>query len=100
VSRRWAWLKGSAWNYVKFAAVATQLLRLDDAALRTRYRQQLLRLLRARWKEPHILFIYALKVSFHCYFAAIAKACPVPSERGKGGDACCGAVILTCEASD
>jgi hypothetical protein len=30
--------------------------------------------LRARWAEPHILFIYALKVSFHYHFAALAKA--------------------------
>ena len=79
-SRRWAWLKRSALNYVKFAAVAAQLLRLDDAALRARYRQQLLRILRARWREPHILFIYALKVSFHYHFAAIARALRQVSE--------------------
>ena len=98
-SHRWAWLKRSALNYVKFAAVAAQLLRLDDAALRARYRLQLLRILRARWKEPHILFIYALKVSFHYHFAAIASG-SAPSERGKRGYARCGAVILACEASD
>jgi hypothetical protein len=27
-----------------------------------------------RWREPHILFIYALKVATHCHYAAIAKA--------------------------
>ena len=62
------------------AAVAAQLLRLDDAELRVRYRLQLLRVLRARWKEPHILFIYALKVSLHYHFAAIARALRQVSE--------------------
>ena len=79
-SHRWAWLKRSALNYVKFGAVAAQLLRLDDAALRSRYRLQLLRVVRSRWREPHILFIYALKVTFHYHFAAIAAALHEVSE--------------------
>ena len=69
----WAWIKRCFFNYVKFAAVASRLLRLEDDALRLRYRQQLLRVLRARWREPHILFIYSLKVTFHYHFAAIAR---------------------------
>jgi len=73
-SHRWAWVKRCFFNYVKFAAVASRLLRLEDGALRSRYRQQILRILRARWREPHILFIYALKVTFHYHFAAIARA--------------------------
>jgi radical SAM superfamily enzyme YgiQ (UPF0313 family) len=73
-SHRWAWLKRCFFNYVKFAAVASRLLRLQDDVLRSRYRQQLLAILRARWREPHILFIYALKVSFHYHFAAVARA--------------------------
>ena len=73
-SHRWAWMKRSFFNYVKFAAVASRLLRLEDEALRSRYRLQLLRILRSRWREPHILFIYALKVTFHYHFAAIAAA--------------------------
>ena len=31
-------------------------------------------MLRARWREPHILFIYALKVATHYHYAAIARA--------------------------
>ena len=73
-SHRWAWLKRCFFNYVKFAGVAFQLLRLEDESLRSRYRRQLVRISRARWREPHILFIYALKVSFHYHFAAIARA--------------------------
>jgi len=59
---------------VRFAAVAYQLLRLGDDALRARYRRQLSRILRARWRELHILFVYSLKVSFHYHFAALAQA--------------------------
>jgi radical SAM superfamily enzyme YgiQ (UPF0313 family) len=73
-SHRWAWVKRCFFNYVKFAVVASRLLRLDDGTLRSRYRQQLLRVLRVRWGEPHILFIYALKVTSHYHFAAIARA--------------------------
>jgi hypothetical protein len=72
-SHRWAWLKRCVFNYVKFAFVASRLLRLGDT-LRSRYRRQLLEVLQARWREPHILFIYALKVSFHYHFAAVARA--------------------------
>jgi radical SAM superfamily enzyme YgiQ (UPF0313 family) len=81
-SHRWAWVKRCFFNYVKFAAVASRLLRLEDAELRSRYRQQLLLVLRARWREPHILFIYALKVTFHYHFAAIASALGKVSETG------------------
>ena len=71
---RWAWLKRCFFNYVKFAAVASRLLKIEDDTLRSRYRRQLLDVLRSRWREPHILFIYALKVSFHYHFAAVARA--------------------------
>jgi hypothetical protein len=78
----WAWVKRCFFNYVKFAAVASRLLRLEDGVLRSRYRRQLLGVLRARWREPHILFIYALKVSFHYHFAAIARALQNVGETG------------------
>ena len=55
--------------------MASRLLRfVADEALRLRYRQQLYRMLRARWREPHILFIYALKVATHYHYAAITRA--------------------------
>ena len=75
VSHRWAWAKRSFFNYVKFAVIASRVLRLRvDQPLRSRYRQQLLRVARARWREPHILFIYALKVASHYHYAALTRA--------------------------
>jgi len=71
---RWARLKRGFFNYVRFAAVAYQLLRLGDDGLRARYRRQLSRIVRARWSEPQILFVYALKVSFHYHFDALVRA--------------------------
>ena len=74
-SHRWAWAKRSFLNYCRFLVVTTRLLRLvTDEALRSRYRQQLLRVLRIRWREPHILFVYALKVATHYHYAAITRA--------------------------
>ena len=74
-SHRWAWVKRSFLNYCRFVVLASRLLRfVADSALRLRYRQQLYRMLRARWREPHILFIYALKVATHYHYAAIARA--------------------------
>jgi radical SAM superfamily enzyme YgiQ (UPF0313 family) len=81
-SHRWAWVKRCFFNYVKFAVVASRLRRLEDDTFRSRYRQQILRILRARWREPHILFIYALKVSFHYHFAGIARALLKAGETG------------------
>jgi hypothetical protein len=55
--------------------VALRLLsRVRGEALRSRYRQQLLRVLRARWREPHILFIYVIKVAMHYHYAKLARA--------------------------
>ena len=73
-ARRAAWLKRCFFNYVRFAVIASRLLRLEDKELRSRYRLQLLRIVRCRWREPHILFVYALKVAFHYHFAAIVEA--------------------------
>jgi radical SAM superfamily enzyme YgiQ (UPF0313 family) len=74
-SHRWAWAKRCFLNYCRFLVVATRLLRLvADEALRSRYRRQLLRVLRIRWREPHILFVYALKVATHYHHAAITRA--------------------------
>ena len=74
-SRRGAWLKRCFLNYCRFLVVASRLLRLvADKSLRLRYRHQLLRVLHARWREPHILFIYALKIATHYHYAAITRA--------------------------
>jgi hypothetical protein len=74
-NHRWAWLKRCFFNYIKFAVIASRVLRLQaDETLTSRYRRQLLRVTRARWREPHILFIYALKVATHYHYAAITRA--------------------------
>ena len=73
-SHRWAWAKRSFLNYVKFAVVAARILRMvKDETLRSRYRQQLARVTRARWREPHILFIYAIKVVLHYHYAVLTR---------------------------
>jgi radical SAM superfamily enzyme YgiQ (UPF0313 family) len=74
-SHRSAWIKRCFFNYIKFAVIASRVLRLKaDETLMSRYKQQLLRMTRARWREPHILFIYALKVATHYHYAAITRA--------------------------
>ena len=74
-SHRWAWAKRSFLNYCRFLVVASRLsLLVADKALRSRYRQQLSRVLRARWSEPHILFIYALRIAMHYHYAALTRA--------------------------
>jgi radical SAM superfamily enzyme YgiQ (UPF0313 family) len=74
-SHRAAWLERGFLNYCRFLVVASRLLRLRaEESLRSRYRRQLLRVLRARWREPHILFIYALKVATHYHYARIMQA--------------------------
>ena len=83
-THRWAWVKRLFGNYVKFTVVAARLLRhVGDETLRSRYRRQLLRVIRARGLEPHILFIYALKVVTHYHYAAIARAL-TQIEEGRG----------------
>jgi radical SAM superfamily enzyme YgiQ (UPF0313 family) len=72
---RWAWAKRCFFNYVKFAVVVWRLLHhVKERALQERYRRQLWRVIQARGLEPHILFIYALKVVTHYHYAAIARA--------------------------
>jgi hypothetical protein len=74
-SHRWAWTKRCFYNYCKFVVVAFRLLRgVGDKNLRSRYRRQLFRVFSARWREPHILFIYAIKVAMHYHYAALTRA--------------------------
>ena len=70
-----AWAKRCTLNYIRFAAVASRLLSaVKDDSLRARYKKQLARAARQRWREPHILFVYALKVAMHHHYAALAHA--------------------------
>ncbi len=69
---RWAWAKRYTGNWVKFAVLASRLLtRVEDPVLRARYRRQLLGIAKQRFREPHILFIYAIKVAMHYHYAAL-----------------------------
>ena len=70
-----AWAKRCAFNYIKAGAVASRLLsRVEDEGLRARYKTQLSRVVRARWREPHVLFIYTIKVAMHYHYSALAHA--------------------------
>ena len=83
-SHKWAWAKRCFWNYVKFAVIASRLTsQLSDDALRSRYRRQLWRVFRARWREPHILFTYVIKVASHYHYAELARA--MTADDGSGG---------------
>lgn len=72
---RMAWAKRAFLNYVRFGVVSSRLLSLvKESQLRDRYRKQLARIVKERWREPHILFIYALKVATHYHYAEVARA--------------------------
>jgi radical SAM superfamily enzyme YgiQ (UPF0313 family) len=73
--RRWAWAKRVFFNYVRFGFVASRLLILvKDKALRSRYRKQLSQVIKERWREPHIMFIYALKTATHYHYAEVVRS--------------------------
>ena len=77
-NHRWAWVKRAAGNYIKFAVLRGRLLRhVEDPELKAKYRHQLGRVVRARFYEPHILFIYAIKTAMHYHYASIAKTLTV-----------------------
>ena len=86
---RLAWATRALGNYLKFSVVAWRLLRdVDSAALKHKYRRQLVRIVRARGFEPHILLVYAIKVAMHYHYAAIASAlAKVDAESGVMPDA-------------
>jgi radical SAM superfamily enzyme YgiQ (UPF0313 family) len=70
-----AWAKMFAEDYVGFLVLAARLLwEVDDKGLRTRYRQQLLRVMRMRPFEPQVLFVYAVKTALHYHYGAITGA--------------------------
>jgi hypothetical protein len=72
---RRAWNKRMVTNYVKFAVLSARLLtQVDDRDLRRRYRAQLGRILVRRPFEPHILFVYAIKIAMHYHYATITQS--------------------------
>ena len=71
-THRLAWAKRCVLNYARFGVLASRLLlQVKDEALRARYKKQLSRVLGTRWREPHILFVYALKVAMHFHYDAL-----------------------------
>jgi radical SAM superfamily enzyme YgiQ (UPF0313 family) len=72
---RWAWAKRASYNYLRFSVLASRLLSaVDNPELRARYRQQLARVVKERWREPHILFIYGVKVATHYHYAKLVQS--------------------------
>ena len=72
---RLAWAKRCFLNYLKFGGVSARLIAtVKDRPLRARYRRQLTRIVRNRWREPHILFTYAIKVAMHYHYSELARA--------------------------
>lgn len=72
---RWAWAKRASYNYVRFSVLASRLLSaVEDPELRARYRQQLAKVVKKRWREPHILFIYGVKVATHYHYAKLVQS--------------------------
>jgi radical SAM superfamily enzyme YgiQ (UPF0313 family) len=71
-AHRWTWLRHSIGNYVKFAVLGMRLMRyVESAELRSAYRRQLGRILRERFSEPHILFIYSIKIAMHYHYESL-----------------------------
>lgn len=74
-THRWKWFARFTANYVRFAVLASRLLMyVEQPELRTAYLQQLLRIVRRRYAEPHILFIYAIKIAMHYHYDALVAA--------------------------
>jgi len=74
-THRWRWLSRSVANYGRFAVLASRLLtRIEHPDLRQAYRRQLFRIVRRRYGEPHILFIYAIKIAMHYHYDALVRA--------------------------
>jgi radical SAM superfamily enzyme YgiQ (UPF0313 family) len=72
---RIAWAKQLLGGYVKALVISFRLLRhVEDEALRSRYRRQLVRAARALWRNPHMLFVYAMKTAMHPHYAALTRA--------------------------
>jgi Domain of unknown function (DUF4070) len=59
-------------GYVKFLVIAARLLRqVREPGLSATYKQQLRKALRALWRNPHMLFVYAMKAAMHYHYAVM-----------------------------
>jgi hypothetical protein len=72
-------------GYVKFLVIAARLFRqVNDAPLRSRYRKQLRHAVRELWRNPHMLFVYAMKTALHYHYAAMVRELALSETSGKG----------------
>ena len=72
---RFAWATQLLGDYIKFLVISLRLFHhVEDTNLKSRYRKQLLRALRALWLNPHMLFVYAMKTAMHYHYAAMTEA--------------------------
>ena len=72
---RLAWATQLLSDYIKFLVISLRLFHhVEDTNLKSRYRKQLLRALRALWLNPHMLFVYAMKTAMHYHYAAMTEA--------------------------
>jgi radical SAM superfamily enzyme YgiQ (UPF0313 family) len=71
---RLAWALQVLSAYVKAFAISLRLLRqVDDPTLQARYRKQLAHALRSLWRNPHMLFVYAMKTALHYHYAELIR---------------------------
>ena len=80
---RWTWFQRCVGNYVKFAVLASRLLtQVESPELRSVYRRQLGLILRARFTEPHILFVYSIKIAMHYHYDSLVGRAGGPIPEG------------------
>src|SRR5262245_17658926 len=72
---RLAWALQLLGAYIKTLGISLRLLQqVEDPALQSRYRKQLLYAVRSLWRNPHMLFVYAMKTAFHYHYAQLTHA--------------------------
>jgi radical SAM superfamily enzyme YgiQ (UPF0313 family) len=72
---RLAWAKSCLENYVKFAVLASRVVKqVKDRDMAKRYQVQLRRAFAKRAFEPQLLFTYAVKTAMHHHYTTIANS--------------------------
>jgi len=70
-----SWTKRTVMYYIKFAVLYQRVMSgIPERNLRREYRRRVLRLLRNRPFEPHILFVHLIKVSMHYHYYKMVTA--------------------------
>jgi len=67
-----AWASQRFDGYVRFLVITARLLhQVQEPGLSATYKKQLRKALRALWRNPHMLFVYAMKTAMHYHYAAM-----------------------------